>query len=90
MMTERQEYQTQAAKEVDRFREWLREKKEEVGETNEKLEALEQIVESAGQAIKRLEEAGTDDEWEAAHCRMDGVLSEMRNAVRNVGMTLSG
>jgi hypothetical protein len=90
MMTERQEYQAQAAEEVDRFREWLRDKKEEAGETNEKLEAIEQILERAEQTIERLEEADTDDQWEAAHCRMDGVLSEMRNAARNVGLTLSG
>jgi hypothetical protein len=95
-MIDRKQYEEKAVQELGRFEiqvELFRNQLEEAGETgvvsSDKLAAMERIQRRGEDILDRMEKAEEYDAWDAVRCQMDGALSEMRNATRNMGPTLT-
>jgi uncharacterized membrane protein YccC len=91
-MTDRQAYEEKAETELEAFDEQIERARERRGEAaaeeEEMLAAVERIRERAQETLDRMKEMDDPEAWDAVRFQMDGILSEMRNAARTVGLTL--
>ena len=90
-MDTREEYQKRVESELQtsgtQIEAWSAKAEQSEGEVRieyeQQLDVLRNIQSRAEAGLQELKEAG-EDNWEKARPRMDGVLSELRNAILNL------